>query len=354
MPLPPPRPRDAGDAVSPLSRLKPPPTRAQQVAAAAACDVAAQYRDRLRGMVDDEQIERAGAVIERARAGWRAAGNRSVGDADRWDADRARHRTDLHLQLREAIPELGKVRAVQAKATRVLAERTHVTLPVFEPVIAPADPVPTLYRPPFAQDRLGTLDDRGHSMDVVDRSFVRREIGHLVVDADLAARPGSTWGFNELFGLLPIDHGCVSAACGTAFTMPQDGRVQVTAALRNLYSRTTMSVTDRWGFSSGSLTVEGTVFIAVLRLDGGEVLHSVLTSRTLTSDGDDKSALLPDIEQQVFRLLANTESRFSAGETLFVLAGVYAAAGSVLNDMVADVRTLMWWVLEELGIAVVQ
>ena len=74
---------------------------------------------------------------------------------------------------------------------------------------------------------------------------------------------------------------------------------------------------------------------------------------TLDSDGDNISVSLPDIEQQVFRLLGSTEGSFETGETVFVLAGANLAAGSALNDMEAHVRTLMWWSLDELGIAVV-
>ena len=354
MPLPPQNPEVPGASYSPLSRMRPTRTGAHLVTEAELWATLTDYRQRTAKLISDDQLAKARSAIRQARTDWAAASARFIGDADRWDAERRRRRESLQKQLHGIVPEFGQLRELQAAGTRAVAERAHLAHPVFEPVIMPADPEPTVHRPPFAQDRLGPLDEWAHNMAVADRSFVRREIGHLIVDADLTADPGGVFGFAEWFGIIPPDHGCVSAACGTAFTMPEAGRLQVTATLRNLYNRTTLSITDEWGSSWGSLWVDATIFVAVLRPDGGEVLHSLLADRKLESDGDDKTALLPAIDQQVFRLLGNTEGRFGAGESVFVLAGVFLDASSALNDMEAHVRTLMWWVLEELGIAVVQ
>jgi hypothetical protein len=314
-----------------------------------------EYRDRMRRLVTDEQIAAVRAVISRARSDWPAASRRTIGDAERWDAERLRYRESLHNAILKIVPEYSRLRELQTAGAKALAEQAGLRYPLFEPVVFPADPVPVVHQPPFSLSRLGPLDlDTVYNMDVTDRSFVRRDIGHIVLDADLAANPGGIWGFNEWFGIIPPDNGCVSAACGTAFTVPEDGRLQVTATLRNIYSRTNLAITDEWGSSWGSLSVSATAFIAMLRPNGGEVLHSTLSHRRLESDGDDKSDMLPDIEQRDFRLLANSEGRFFSGESVSVLAGVFVGAGSVLNDMKIQVRTLMWWVLEELGVAVVQ
>lgn len=353
MPLPPRNAGCGGGVAGPLDRMRPSRTGARIAAEAGMWAILTDYQHRLRKLATEKQIAEARAAIREARASW-AAGGRLSADGDRWDAERARRRAALRKQLEKIVPEFAGLRALQVEGARAVAERARLRHPVYEPVVAPADPTPTIYRPPFTQDRLGPLDDLVHNMEVVDRSFVRPEIGHLIVDADLTADPPGIWGFDEWFGIIPPDHGCVSAACGTAFTMPEDGRVQVTAALRNLYSRTTLAITDEWGSSWGSLSVDATTFVAVLGLERSEVLHSTVSGRTLESDGDDKSALLPDVDQQLFRLLGNTEGRFRAGESVFVLAGLYVGAGSELNDMEIHVRTLMWWALEELGIAVVQ
>lgn len=350
-----PNPALACGACDPLSRIRLPRSGSRLLAAAELWTNLAEYRRRMGELVSDEQRAEVRAIITEARAERDRTGRLSIGDAQRWDAERVRGRAALQDAIGKVVPGYRKLRKLQLSGVQTVAELARVPRPIFEPVVLPADPMPAVYSPPFALDRLGPLDqDVVYDMDLADRSFVRPEIGHLVLDADLAADPGSVWGLNEWFGIIPPNAGCVSAACGTSFTMPEEGRLQVTATLRNAYSRTTLSLTDEWGSSSGSLSVDATIFIAVLQPGGGEVLHNLVAARRLESDGDDKSALLPDIDQQPFNLLGNTEARFRSGESVFVLAGVFVAAGSVLNDMQIQVRTLMWWVLDELGIAVVQ
>ena len=355
MALPPPNPALNCDVCSTLSRIRVPRTDARLAAEAKMWATLNEYTNRMREVVTDEQIAEVRATIARARSDWAAASTRTIGNAERWDADRLRHRESLQKAILNIVPEYRQLRELQTAGGKAVAQHAGVQFPPFEPVVFPADPVPVVHHPPFSQSRLGPLDLVAvNTMNIADRSFVLRDIGHIILDADLTANPGGIWGFNEWFGIIPPDNGSVSAACGTAFTVPADGRLQVTATLRNLYSRTNLSITDEWGSSWGSLSVSATFFVAMLRPDGGEVLHSTLSGRRLESDGDNKSDILPDIEQRDFRLLGNTEGRFEAGESVSVLAGVAVGAGSILNDMKIHVRTLMWWVLEELGVAVVQ
>jgi hypothetical protein len=292
-------------------------------------------------------------VIETARKEWAVAGSLAAHDAKRWDSARVLARRSLQERLMEVVPHYAKIRTLQHAHLDALLDKARLRLPVLDVVVTPDEPPPSVFHIPFGLERLGavTLDD---NMDIADRSFVRREIGHLIVDADLAADPGAVFGFNEWFGVLPLNHGSVSAACGSAYTVPQDGRLLVTARLRNLYSRVTVALRDEWGFSSGRLGVDATIFIAVLQPGGGVMLHSQLAERSLNSGGDDLSGELPDIEQRDFSLLTATEGSFEAGETVFVLAGTSARAGSALNDMEAHVRAVLWWTLEELTIRVVQ
>jgi hypothetical protein len=253
----------------------------------------------------------------------------------------------------EVVPHCAKIRRLQHAHLDALLDKARPRPSVLDPVVAPDAPPSSVFHVPFGLERLGAVT-LGDNMDIVDRSFVRREIGHLIVDADLAADPSAVFGYNEWYDLLPQHHGSVSAACGSAYTIPQDGRLLVTARLRNLYSRVTLALRDEWGFSSGSLGVDATTFIAVLQAGGGVMLHSQLAERSLSSGGDDLSGELPDIEQRDFNLVTATEGSFEAGETVFVLAGTSTTAGSALNDMEAHVRVLLWWTLEELTIRVVQ
>jgi hypothetical protein len=308
-------------------------------------------------LASDDQVKAARTAIETARKEWAVVGSEAARDGKRWDSERVLARRSLQERLMEVVPRFGEIRTLQHAHLNAVFDKARLRPPILETVVAPDEPAPSVFRVPFGLERLGTLlpiSGFVDTMDIVDRSFVRQEIGHLVVDADLAANPGAVFGLNEWFDILPLDHSSVSAACGSAYTVPQDGRLLVTASLRNFYSRVTLALRDEWGFSSGSLAVDATIFIAVLRPDGGVVLHSHLAERTLTSDGDDLSGELPDIDQRNFNLVAATEGSFEAGETVFVLAGTSVSASSALNDMEAHVRALLWWTLEELTIRVVQ
>lgn len=352
--LPPPHPQIANVRSDALSRLGlAAPRRSPAELWAAQND----FADQVRKLVYDDQVKAARTAIAAARKEWVILGSEAARDGTRWDAARLVARRSLQERLIEIVPNYAEIRALQHAHLNALLDQARPRPPVLDPVVAPDEPPASVFQVPFGLERIGTLSPFSglvDTMDIVDRSFVRREIGHLVVDADLAANPGAVFGLNEWFDILPLDHGSVSAACGSAYTLPQDGRLLVTASLRNFYSRVILALRDEWGFSSGRLGVDATIFIAVLQAQGGVVLHSHLAERTLSSDGDNLSADLPDIEQRTFNLLAATEGSFQAGETVFVLAGTSVSASSALNDMQVHVRALLWWGLQELTISVVQ
>lgn len=310
------------------------------------------FRDQVLRLATVDQLDAARAAIEDAQRRSRDLRTAAGGDGSAWRSARAKLRRSLEKELRETLPKYQEFRQLQRDYLHRVAKSVDVRPPLLEPVVAPADPTASVFHPPFHQQSLISPDDVHNTMQITDRSFARREIGHLVVDADLDADPGAVWGLNEWFGLLPIDGGAVAASCGVAFSVPEAGRLRVTATLRNFYSRASQALRDEWGFSSGRVSTRLTLFVAVLRPDGGEVFHSLLAADTLDSDGDDITEQLPLIEQDSFEAAATTEGGYEAGEVVSVLAGVQALAGSTLNDMTAHVNVLMWWGLQELTVAV--
>jgi hypothetical protein len=276
-------------------------------------------------------------------------GSEAARDGKRWDSLRARARRSLQARLMEVLPRYAEIRTLQHERLDALFDDVRPQPPVLEPVVPPAEP-PSVFRAPFGVDRVGSFL-QFDSMDILDRSFAEREFGHLLVDADLAAEASVTGPF------IPggIDFGSVSAACGSPYTIPQDGRLSLTASLQQFVGRgVTLQLHDKFGFSSGELSVNQTIFIAVLRPDGGEVREALVAEQTLTSDGDDVNGRLPDVDQRDFNVLASTNGSYAAGETVFVLAGTKVQAGSVLDDMKVHVRALLWWALVELTVSVVQ
>lgn len=351
MVLPPRHPRIGDHGFDPLARLRP-----REVGGVRSRVWASQARfgESLREIVSVEDAERVRTVVEGVRAEWSELSRRTASDPKKWDAERARLRTDLRERLAEVLPREAEVRRLLGEHLAGLDALVRPTIGVLDPVVMPADPDLTVYRPPFSQGRLGPLASGWlDTMELVDRSFVRREIGHLVLDADLAANPGAVWGMNELFDIVPIDQAWLSASCGTTYTVPTAGRLVIDATLRNFYSRVSLALRDEWGFSDGRVSVDVTLFAGVARVDLFEVLHSPVSQQSLISYGDDVSGDMPDIEQRAWRLHAATAGVFEVGETVSVLAGVSVRVGTVLNDMRAAVRPLLWWVLDELSVGVI-
>lgn len=314
------------------------------------------FGQRARDLVTADAQEAARRAIETARRAWAGSSGAAAPDGERWDAARAQARQRLAGELVALVPPFDAVRRLQETHLDAVFEAVRPRAELPDAVLVPDEPPADVIRPPFALERLGTLaplTGAVETMEVVDRSFARREIGHLVVDADLAADPGAVFGLNAWFDLLPLDTGSVSAACGTAYALRRAGRLLVTARLRPFHSRVSLSLRDEWGFSSGRLGVGATMFIAVIPPSGGELFERPLAARSLRSDGDDRHDVLPDIEPAPVELAAVTARGFAEGETVFVLAGVALAAGSALNDMEAHVRALLWAGLEELTIRVV-
>ena len=351
--LPPPHPNLLRTDADPLSRCRPvfPPGAGKRTAELWAAD--AEFRQRFHRLVSDDELQRAGSAIEEARKQWAAVSGDAALNGKRWDSLRADARRSLETQLTEIVPHYAEVRALQRTHLRKLIAdlpRPPYVTPIVAPDVSPA----TLFTAPFGLARTGTVSTWWvESMDIVDRSFVRRDIGQLFVDADLAADPGSVWESPLTDDLVPLDSGSVSAAAGSAYTLPQAGQLLVTASLRNIYSRVTLRLRDEWGFSSGEMRADVSIFLAVLRPQGGEFIHSLLAARNLDSDGDSVSAELPDIDQRTFPIRTLSTDSFEAGESVFVLAGVCVRTGSALNDMEAHTRALLWWVLQELTVLVV-
>lgn len=351
--LPPSDPQFTGRGFDPAAALR--ATHPAVPAPTELCAAQHAFLERTRALVSSDEAAQARAEIAATRARWAVRGTAIAHDATSWDAERALARRQLQTRLAAVLAGYAELRKAQRSHFAALFTKAQLPLPALDPhVVLPADPELTQYRSPFSLERRGPLSAGWlNTMQVQDRSFARREIGHLVVDADLSVDPDATWGLNELFGLVPLHQAWLSVACGTVFTPASNGRLMIAAALHNFYSRVNLSLRDEWGLSEGAVSAEVTLFIAALRPDGGEVLHSLVSARALSSDGDDANGELPDIEQRAFNLLAATETAFRAGESVMVLAGVSVRSASALNDMRASVRPLLWWGLDELRIGVI-
>jgi hypothetical protein len=125
-----------------------------------------------------------------------------------------------------------------------------------------------------------------------------------------------------LWGLLTHAFGSNWAACGVAFTTPKEGRLEISAVLRNFYNKVMFSVTDNFGFSDADVDIFLQLFIMVVRGTKVIFLPTLLRSTGLISHGSDLSFSESDIDDTVpFTITATTHERFNANESVLVLAG---------------------------------
>jgi hypothetical protein len=106
------------------------------------------------------------------------------------------------------------------------------------------------------------------------------------------------------------------AACGVAFSAPRDGRLQISAVLRNFYNKLMYSVTDNWGFSSADVGISVELFVVVVRGTKGDLHADVLRTTGLVSHGSDLSFSESEIDDTTpFTITATTDERFDANES---------------------------------------
>ena len=195
------------------------------------CAAQHAFLERTRALVSSDEAAQARAEIAATRARWAVRGTAIAHDATSWDAERALARRQLQTRLAAVLAGYAELRKAQRSHFAALFTKAQLPLPALDPhVVLPADPELIQYRSPFSLERRGPLSAGWlNTMQVQDRSFARREIGHLVVDADLSVNPDATWGLNELFGLVPLHQAWLSVACGTVFTPASTGRLMIAA-----------------------------------------------------------------------------------------------------------------------------
>ena len=136
--------------------------------------------------------------------------------------------------------------------------------------------------------------------------------------------------------------------------MPRAGRLRVMAELKNFYNYTTLSLRDNWGFSSGELMCSYALFGLALLPSRESGQHVLLFQKEVTSDGDDVTAVMPDVDQSAPLFVdVTTDDTFSQGQPVWIMVGVETGVYSFLDDMHSHIRTLLWWQVNRIGVSVV-
>lgn len=321
-------------------------------------DANARYQRDIKRLLPKADLTRARRIVADVQRQFRPASFAANGDAAAWEAARHAVRRKQHRLLGRAVPRYREVRALQRSHSRQLGKladawrHDHVP-PITDGLATPLDPNATIFTPPFSLADVYVWKGLDQRINVTNRSFVLPETGQLVVDADFDDDEHTSFSAG-LWGLLYVNLADVFTACGVPYTVPDTGRLRITAEFRNFYNYALLSLTDNWGFSAGTLSCEYWLYGAVLRPSRESVQYLLLFKNTLTSDGGNVSGLMPDIDQSApLYIDVTTDEMFNAGEPVWVMVGSVVEVYTRLDDMHGHVRALLWWQVNQIGVSVV-
>jgi hypothetical protein len=308
-----------------------------------------------KALFNRREIRQATKLVAEAKREWQASNARLGGGGSAWSRRRRTARTKIQQILARTCRNYRRIRSAQAvhfAEQAALVAEIQASWPGRGVVgwggDAPVDPpTATVFTAPYALFAYETLDFDGLLTE--DDSFVLPDIGHFVLNFRVEHNESDWSSYNPT--RLFFNRG----ACGTSFTLPQAGRLRVTAQLQNIYNRIDYSITDNFGFSHSNLTVEVHLFIAIARAGGDPVYrYADLFTENISSDGDDLARTLSSLDNTLpFAMDTTTLLVFPPNDVVEIVAGAEVRIFSDTDDMNAHVHLTHWWRLDRLTIEVI-
>lgn len=325
------------------------------------------WRARFRKLFSKADLRVAAELIAQTRHGLRVANLKSGSATAAWDENKVRARKRLERALTRALPGYrewrrqlrAKLRAPAAPGPSSIAFAPggldiHVgiddVVPADAGVLAPADPGLMVFTPPFGNYEVISEWAMETTISTPDRSFALPDIGHFVNDFEFTLSDDGA--VREALGINVRAWVLAWAACGIHFRVPSQGRLKMTALVRNFFNHILLSVRDQVGFSEATLEVGVDLYIDLL-VDEHivESLHKPLLKVRITSGGGEHTYLMPDLDTQTpYFIYATSERTYDPGENIEILVGCRIAVDSEIDDMTTHVRPLLWWKLEHLTV----
>jgi hypothetical protein len=294
-----------------------------------------------------------------AKAFLRANGDGvAIGNAGR------RARRSIDIALRERIRGYRKYETLRQRYVdqyRALIDARRATSTIGGLQIVPGDvllPVDIafqVFRPPFGLFDVVPPRANGSvvppsSSGSADNSFAQPGSGIVVTNVQFHTE--DTLRFFEE-GYNPTRHGLFHSAVGIDYQVPQTGFLFGSAVIQNLFNKFTMSVQDKFGFSSANVHMDHTIFVRIIR--SGEVtpFERLVFGNGIQSFGDDFSFSTSPIQNSTpFRLNFETRDAFLKGERIQILVGASLATQTHLDDMKSFMAALTMWQVKRLSIGI--
>jgi hypothetical protein len=318
--------------------------------------LAREHHRQSRPLFSKADMRRAAEIGRQVNREWREASVKAGSDSLKVDALKLSARNKLERMLGRDLPNYRKWRTMRRAHLREHEKLTQTTLTASRVAgirigwgdLLPLEGTAQEFVPPFNSFDVETTSSS--DFIVVDESFARPEIGHLVNNIVYDQDESTSIG-RGLLGILPIEQGISRVSCGVAFTTSSAGRLKITAEMQNFYNKVIFSVKDKFGFSSAEVGSGLRLFISVVRGTRVEHMTKELLSTGLVSHGSDLSYAQSDLDNSTpYTISAETTTHFNANESVLVLAGSEVFIGTVLDDMHCRVNAVLWWQLKKLVI----
>jgi hypothetical protein len=318
------------------------------------------WRARFRKLFSKADVRVAAELIAQTRHGLRVANLKSGSATAAWDENKLRARKRLERELTRALPGYrewrGQLRAklrAPAGAGPIAFAPGGLDIHVDIDDVAPVNPGVMVFTPPFGNYEVISEWAMETTVSTPDRSFALPDIGHFVNDFEFTLSDDGA--VREALGINVRASVLAWAACGIHFRVPAQGRLKMTALVRNFFNRILLSVRDQVGFSEATLEVGVDLYIDLL-IDENivESLHTPLLTKRITSGGGEHTYLMPDLDTQTpYGIEATSALTYDLGQKIEILVGCRIAVDSEIDDMTTHVRPLLWWKLEELTVEMV-
>ena len=320
--------------------------------------LAKSYRRDTKGLVSKLDLRTASTTIGALRERSRTAGLESGAESAKWEASRSALRKEGLAALARSVRNFRGLREqnrgfrqeLDRLAAALMTRKVPGRLPLSTVPAVPLEPTAREVTTPFA---LFDVWRENFFDNVRDDSFAIPSIGHVINNV-VVSHSANTSVLNGVFGLDDLAHVISRAGCGFNYTVPRAGRLRIVAEVQNFHSRVSLSLEDNFGFSSGSLFANANVFATVVRGSRILELSQTVSSRSISSDGDDVSAMLPTLDDTApFTFDVTTEESFDAGADVQIIVGSEFLAATGLDDMKASVNALLWSQVRKVSVDVV-
>lgn len=325
--------------------------------------LASEYQKACRKLLSRTDLKRVAAIVQQVKHEWHEASLKVGGDGRKLVALKDAARRKFRRLVAKAVPRYRKWQALHKefqkghrKLTGLSATGLHGNLLDVgwgELTVAPPPPGAVEFVPPFPlyDTQLLDLD----SSVTKDDSFTKPEVGWLVNNIAYHRDGSVSWLLDGRFGLFGRSLGSTSlVSCGHAFVMPSTGKLQVNANVRNFWNKGVVSLRDRFGFSDGKVNFRAGLFIDIVQPDRVIHLPTTLIDINLSSDGDDVSQTVTDIDNSMlYQIVGTTDDVLSAGERVQIYVGSEVFTNSYLNDMDSLVNAVYWWQVRRIFAGVV-